>query len=176
MCVCVYVKAIAVYLPPLAAVPPSPPARPIVACLPFPFLLRLGLPSALGLVEDLLAQLRRHREDALLALSDIHLGRDCCGEGKDLVYLQEKVCPVQKVVTMTTKWGEFKVRLITSLAATRLAVFVEAGAAVKKGQRLGHILAGSTVVLEMPDSVRIDAELGKRVIGGESLLHGGRRP
>ena len=135
---------------------------------------------------------RDGKQFVVIALSfwDVHVQRFPCagvvtkvedvgdeymdGEGKDLVYLKEKVCPVQKVVTMNTKWGEFKVRLITSLAATRLAVFVEAGATVEKGQRLGHILAGSTVVLEMPDSIALDVNLQDRVVGGETVLHGGK--
>lgn len=140
---------------------------------------------------------RDGKQFVVIALSfwDVHVQRAPCdgvvtkvedvgdeymdGEGKDLVYLKEKVSPVQKVVTMTTRWGEFKVRLITSLAATRLSVFVKAGAKVKKGQRLGHILAGSTVVLEMPDSVALDGELQlmeTRVVGGETVLHRGKRP
>ena len=75
---------------------------------------------------------------------------------------------------MQTKWGEFKVRLITSIAATRLAVFVKEGAEVKKGERLGHILAGSTVVLEMPESVPITPKIHDQVVGGETILFGGR--
>ncbi len=137
---------------------------------------------------------RDGKQFVVIALSfwDVHVQRFPCdgvvtkvedvgdeymdAEGKDLVYLQEKVSPVQKVVTMTTKWGEFKIRLITSLAATRLAVFVEAGAEVKRGQRLGKILAGSTVVLEMPDSIALDVELNTHVLGGETILHRGKRP
>jgi phosphatidylserine decarboxylase len=98
------------------------------------------------------------------------------GEGENLIYLAEKVCPVQKVVTLQTEWGEFKIRLITSISATRLKVFVAEGARVKKGQRLGQILAGSTVVLEMPSSIPLSIELGSRVVAGETVVSGGKSP
>jgi phosphatidylserine decarboxylase len=94
----------------------------------------------------------------------------------NLVYLKEKVSPVQKVVTLQTKWGTFKIRLITSVAATRLKVFVEAGERVVKGQRLGHILAGSTVVLEMPAAIPLCIEKGARVVGGETVISEGKMP
>ena len=110
--------------------------------------------------------------DGIVTRVEDHGDQNMDGEGKDLIYLREKVCPRQKIVTMDTKWGELKIRLITSLSATRLKVFVAGGVKVKKGQRLGHILAGSTVVLEMPDTIPIVPKLEDRVVAGETILSG----
>jgi phosphatidylserine decarboxylase len=93
------------------------------------------------------------------------------GEGNDLVYLREKVCPVQKILHLDTEWGPFVLRLITSVSARRLETWVSPGEKLKKGQRLGRILAGSTVVLEMPDSLQLDVSVGERMVAGESILY-----
>ena len=92
------------------------------------------------------------------------------GEGKDLIYLREKISPVQKIITLQTTLGVFKVRLITSLSARRIEVWVKEGQEIKKGERMSRILAGSTVVLEIPDSLEIIPSIGSRVVGGETIL------
>jgi phosphatidylserine decarboxylase len=92
------------------------------------------------------------------------------GEGKKMVYLKDKISPVQKIVTLQTEWGLFKVRLITSLSARRIEVWVKEGQEVKKGERLSRILAGSTVVLEIPATLNVIPQTGTKVVGGETIL------
>ncbi len=93
------------------------------------------------------------------------------GEGRDFVYLKEKVSPVQKVVTIDSdEWGLIKVRLITSLLARRLEVWHEVGDRIEKGERLGLIHLGSTVVLDLPDHLVAKVEVGDRVVAGESIM------
>ncbi len=45
------------------------------------------------------------------------------GEGRNLAFLRDKLAPVQKIISYKTKWGEMKVRLITSLLARRIEVW-----------------------------------------------------
>ena len=88
----------------------------------------------------------------------------------DSFFLQGKAAPVQQIVTLATNDGEAKVRLITSYWASRLKVWVHAGQRLEKGQRIGRILLGSTVVAEFPGNVRLLVEPGQRVVGGETII------
>lgn len=93
------------------------------------------------------------------------------GEGRDMVYLKEKVSPVQKVVHIDSEeWGLIKVRLITSLLARRLEVFHEIGDTIDKGERLGLIHLGSTVVIDVPDDYVLSVNRGDRVVAGETIM------
>ena len=92
------------------------------------------------------------------------------GEGRDFAFLREKRCPVQKRVLIETAAGEFAVRLITSLAARRIETWVAAGDEVARGQRIGRILLGSTVVLELPATAVLRVCVGERVWAGETSV------
>ncbi|HEX8777846.1 MAG TPA: phosphatidylserine decarboxylase, partial [Rhodanobacter sp.] len=90
------------------------------------------------------------------------------GEGREFAFLREKTCPVQKRVVIATETGQVAVRLITSLAARRIETWVEAGEEIERGQRIGRILLGSTVVLELPEAVNLLVRTGDRVWAGET--------
>lgn len=93
------------------------------------------------------------------------------GEGRDFAFLREKHCPVQtRVVLETEEYGRIAVRLITSVAARRIEVWPREGETVERGQRLGRILLGSTVVLEIPEAFPLCVERGQRVRAGETLV------
>ena len=95
-------------------------------------------------------------------------------------YEKDYLFPVQKVVRLDTEIGEVVVRQISSIWARRIATFVKPGERVAAGQRLGHILFGSTVVLELPLAARVvvDAQLKGRprkrsdqpIKGGETIV------
>jgi phosphatidylserine decarboxylase len=91
-------------------------------------------------------------------------------EWRDMVFLNEKLAPVQKVITLDTEVGEVFVHLITSVAARRLEAFVQPGQTIEKGQRIGSILLGSTVVVALPESCVPVARADQRVVGGETVL------
>lgn len=96
------------------------------------------------------------------------------GEGRDFAFLREKHCPVQtRVVLETGEYGRLAVRLITSLAARRIEVWLDEGKDAARGQRLGRILLGSTVVLELPETLPLRVQCGQRVRAGETLVTGG---
>ncbi|WEN15368.1 phosphatidylserine decarboxylase [Rhodanobacter sp. AS-Z3] len=99
------------------------------------------------------------------------------GEGRDFSFLREKHCPVQtRIVIDTEEFGRLAVRLITSIAARRIEVWPEEGSMIERGQRLGRILLGSTVVLEMPEALPVCAVVGQRVCAGETLVTAGATP
>ncbi len=98
------------------------------------------------------------------------------GEGREFVFLRAKPCPVQQRVVMETAAGEIAVRLITSVAARRIEVWVQAGETVQRGQRIGRILLGSTVVLELPPGVPLQVCAGQRVRAGETIVSGEAAP
>ncbi|APZ44676.1 phosphatidylserine decarboxylase [Acidihalobacter ferrooxydans] len=124
----------------------------------------------------------------VIALSfwDVHVQRSPCdgvieaveeqgdtfmdGEGREFAFLRAKTCPVQKRVRIRSTRGLIALRLITSLAARRIEVWYEPGTTVVRGQRLGRILLGSTVVLEMPAQWPCTITVGQRVCAGETLV------
>jgi phosphatidylserine decarboxylase len=68
------------------------------------------------------------------------------------------------------------VRLITSLAARRIETWVDEGEQIERGQRIGRILLGSTVVLELPEAVKLLVKKGDRVWAGETEVAEGLNP
>ncbi len=92
------------------------------------------------------------------------------GEGREFAFLREKVCPVQKRIVIATDSGEIAVRLITSVAARRVETWVAEGQTVERGQRIGRILLGSTVVLELPADIVLRVKVGERVRAGETVV------
>lgn len=92
------------------------------------------------------------------------------GEGRDFAFLREKNCPVQQRIVMDTADGRLAVRLITSVAARRIEVWVTPGDAVVRGQRIGKILLGSTVVLEVPERCKVAVLIGSRVWAGQTVV------
>ena len=92
------------------------------------------------------------------------------GEGRQFAFLREKSRPVQTRIVFSTDIGKLAVRLITSLAARRIEVWPHIDAVVTRGQRIGRILLGSTVVLELPPAYPLRAQVGDRVVAGESVV------
>ena len=92
------------------------------------------------------------------------------GEGREFAFLRAKHCPVQKRIVLDTAIGTVAVRLITSIAARRLETWVEPGEDVAAGQRIGRILLGSTVVLELPAAYQVTPGLADRVRAGQTIL------
>lgn len=90
------------------------------------------------------------------------------GEGREFAFLRQKLCPVQKRIVILADWGELAVRLITSLAARRIEAWVEQGQSVLRGERIGRILLGSTVVLEVPEALEVMVQAGDRVWAGQT--------
>ncbi|HET7315659.1 phosphatidylserine decarboxylase [Salinisphaera sp.] len=92
------------------------------------------------------------------------------GEGREFAFLRAKRCPVQTRTVIESRGGVVAVRQITSLAARRIETWVSPGARVERGQRIGRIRLGSTVVLEVAEPLRCLVSPGERVRAGETPL------
>jgi len=92
------------------------------------------------------------------------------GEGREFSFLREKSCPVQKRVLIAASGGQVAVRLITSIAARRIETWVREGEEIERGQRIGRILLGSTVVFELPASTKLLVSIGDRVWAGQTVV------
>ena len=92
------------------------------------------------------------------------------GEGREFAFLREKSCPVQKRLVIATDAGQVAVRLITSLAARRIETWVHESEEIQRGQRIGRILLGSTVVLELPAATKLLVRTGDRVWAGQTVV------
>ena len=92
------------------------------------------------------------------------------GEGREFAFLREKSCPVQKRLVIATDCGQVAVRLITSVAARRIEAWVREGEVIERGQRIGRILLGSTVVLELPAASKLLVGTGDRVWAGQTAV------
>ncbi len=91
-------------------------------------------------------------------------------ETAEFAYLKGKAGPVQKVITIENELGEFRLRLITSYWAKRIELWVQRGQTLEKGQRVGRILLGSSVVVEIPAGISLKVRQGERTVAGETIL------
>lgn len=94
------------------------------------------------------------------------------GEGRDFAFLREKYCPVQTRTVFKCDAGAVAVRQITSVAARRIETWIAPGQPVERGQRMGRIRLGSTVVLEAAASLSCRVAVGDRVRAGETAVLG----
>jgi phosphatidylserine decarboxylase len=62
------------------------------------------------------------------------------------------------------------VRLIAGLLARRVIPWIEVGEKLERGERISLIQFGSRVDLYLPLSARVEAEVGKRARGGETVV------
>jgi phosphatidylserine decarboxylase len=62
------------------------------------------------------------------------------------------------------------VRLIAGLIARRIIPWLEPGNIIAKGERISLIQFGSRVDLYLPLTAKITAQLGDRVVGGETIV------
>jgi len=99
------------------------------------------------------------------------------GEGKKIPegvsirnYMADKMLPYQKRTIFQTEIGQIAVRQITSFFASRIQVFVKVGEKVTRGQRLGRVTAGSTVVVELPMNIKILVSRNQEVVAGETVI------
>lgn len=101
----------------------------------------------------------------------VYYSRYSSREDRDVAFfVRGKVAPVQQIVTLRTTMGDAKVRLITSYWASRIKVWAHPGEHLDKGQRIGRILLGSTVVVELPGRFSMAVKEGQHVVAGETLI------
>ena len=67
--------------------------------------------------------------------------------------------------------GLFKVVQVAGIFARRIICRVQEGARVQKGERIGAIIFGSRVVLEVPEDVVLVKKVGEKVKAGETVAY-----
>ena len=77
---------------------------------------------------------------------------------------------MQKRLVIESGGEQVAVRLITSIAARPIETWVREGEAIERGQRIGRILLGSTVVLELPAATKLLVRTGDRVWAGQTAV------
>lgn len=65
--------------------------------------------------------------------------------------------------------GEFAVEQIAGVFARRIICHVGVGDWVKKGQKIGMIVFGSRVALEIPENYRFTVNIGEKVKAGQTV-------
>ena len=66
--------------------------------------------------------------------------------------------------------GKIEMRQIAGMFARRIVPYVDEGARIKKGQKIGLIRFGSRVELMLPPTVRLVVAVGDRVRAGETTI------
>lgn len=72
--------------------------------------------------------------------------------------------------TIVSRIGPMKVVQTAGLLARRIVPYVRPGMLLRKGQRIGMIVFGSGVTVEMPENVRILVKRGQKVKAGETSI------
>ena len=91
-------------------------------------------------------------------------------ESHAMAWLDGKAGPVQAVISLETAMGPLELRLITSWSASRLKVSAITGQDLARGQRVGRIQLGSTVVIDFPGTPTFKVAKGERVVAGETVI------
>jgi len=91
-------------------------------------------------------------------------------EGKRVVpaFLRVKDAKRKKIV-IENKAGKFIVTLVAGIFARRILCFVKKGDRIDKGQRIGMIVFGSRVVLEIPKGFKFVRKVGEKIKAGETV-------
>jgi len=77
--------------------------------------------------------------------------------------------PERNEIQIENEHGTFKVVQIAGFLARRIVCFVKEGERVKRGEKIGMIIMGSRVVLEVPDGFVFVRKVGDRVKAGETI-------
>ena len=66
--------------------------------------------------------------------------------------------------------GPVMVKQVAGLFARRIVPYLDTGANLKKGQRIGLIRFGSRVEITLPETTRLVVKVGDKVRAGESTI------
>ncbi len=119
-----------------------------------------------------------NRVEIFLNIFDCHVNRSPVdGVVKKIVYKKGSKLPAflrcrnpeRNEIYIESDYGTFKVVQIAGFLARRIICFVEEGQRVRKGEKIGMIVMGSRVVLEVPKGFSFVKKVGDRVKAGETI-------
>lgn len=132
-----------------------------------------------------IAEIKRDRNKITIVISivmwDVHVQRvPLSGEVLTIEHREGKYLSTkdkdhleknfQVITTLKTEVGTIRVFQIAGIHANRIETFIDPGAKVNTGDKLGRILLGSTAVLELPPNVKLKIKPGKKVYAGETIM------
>ncbi|AKG90801.1 phosphatidylserine decarboxylase precursor-related protein [Geoglobus ahangari] len=118
------------------------------------------------------------RLEIFMGLLDCHVNRSPCdGVVVSVEHIPGKFSPAflkgirneTNRITIEGEDGTYVVEQIAGFFARRIICYVKEGERVKKGQRIGMIVFGSRVTLEVPEGYRFVIREGERVKAGQTV-------
>jgi len=122
--------------------------------------------------------LSENRLEIFMGLLDCHVNRSPCdGVVEKIEYIPGRFMPafLKGIRNETNRiWirsadGVFVVEQIAGFLARRIICFVREGESIMKGQRIGMIVFGSRVTLQIPENYRFVVEKGEKIKAGETV-------
>lgn len=119
-----------------------------------------------------------NRIEIFMNILDCHVNRSPVeGVIREIVYFKGSKFPAflrvkepeRNEITIENEYGTFKVVQIAGFLSRRILCFVKEGDFVRKGERIGMIIMGSRVALEVPDGFTFVKKVGDRVKAGETI-------
>ncbi len=119
-----------------------------------------------------------NRIEIFMGLLDCHVNRSPCdGVVRKVEHIPGKFHPAflrgvrneTNRILIESNDGVFRVEQVAGFFARRIICYVREGEKIKKGQRIGMIVFGSKVVLEVPDGYRFVVKGGQKVKAGQSI-------
>ena len=118
------------------------------------------------------------RLEIFMNIFDCHVNRSPVdGVVRRIVYSKGSKLPAfirntnseRNEIYIETDHGTFKVVQIAGFLARRIICFVKEGERVRKGEKIGMIVMGSRVVIEIPEGFKFVKRVGERVKAGETI-------
>lgn len=85
-------------------------------------------------------------------------------------FLRDKRSPRQRYMEVECRHGLARIRFVTSFLSRRIEFFHPVGTILRKGDRMGRMLFGSTCVLEVDSRFLFDVVPGQRTVAGETII------
>jgi len=93
-------------------------------------------------------------------------------KGKFLMAFDHKACDENErnSITIMTGIGPIRLVQIAGLLARRIICYAKVGESMKIGSRLGFMRFGSRIDLIIPSTVKLNVELGQKVMGNSTII------
>jgi len=93
-------------------------------------------------------------------------------KGKFLMAFDHKACDENErnSITIMTGIGPIRLVQVAGLLARRIICYAKVGKSMKIGSRLGFMRFGSRIDLIIPSTVKLNVELGQKVMGNSTII------
>ena len=93
-------------------------------------------------------------------------------KGKFLMAFDHKACDENErnSITIMTGIGPIRLVQVAGLLARRIICYAKVGESMKIGSRLGFMRFGSRIDLIIPSTVKLNVELGQKVMGNSTII------